>query len=488
MGLVLLGPLATTIALVLGAPAIAGAAEWPVVEGLVRPKLARLLGAPEVDRLLARRDVREALVATFHAWDGVDDHLSVRRGSDGAVVIRVVAGARERECIARLGAAEVASPEPVCSEVVRSKGDDRLALSPDLWRVPPRVRRPRGPKPPQVADVVVAPPPEPRGPVETLLRTRAVRDPYASELTDTVRDAIAEWSSFQDGLEHRPWKDPFLPAAATVGGDALTPPPASSPLLEPGLTANLRDPFDDARMGARLDLPAPPQQRLSRDVDELPAAKAPGADCVERWAARDGGRAPPKLECFRRVSTSRRVEAGVAHQIQQLLSRVGVSPSLPLLDLIVAQELKAAAAHRDYNVTWAIVWLEWVRSDPERLAEAAVGLSDEERKLLRRRLWRWWIDTDLAPYRDSISTLYERHFLALYPEARDATGLPRRAFFSNTFLWASNWLSEANRRPSNAVMAAYRRLGAREQAVIDGFVADALIASRFPASCAALVR
>jgi len=55
-----------------------------------------------------------------------------------------------------------------------------------------------------------------------------------------------------------------------------------------------------------------------------------------------------------------------------------------------------------------------------------------------------------------------------------------------TWLWATAWLGEADRRPSRAVVAADEALGPSERAILDGFVAEPMIAARYPGSTRAL--
>jgi len=255
------------------------------------------------------------------------------------------------------------------------------------------------------------------------------------------------------------------------------------------VTANLRNPFSEERMGSRLDIPVPTSLDLSRDLAEAPLISRMTDECLADWTAATGRTTPPSLECFRAVTQNERLDKGVFNKIQKALSFLGFNFSNPIIDMLAAMEMREVASHRAYHVVWAAVWLDFVNADRDvRLGPSLSGLSEEERRFLRRRLWRWWIEPALAPYRELITSVYERHFVALYPEAKDAIGLPKRAFFNDTWLWASNWLSEVGHLPDDTVTAAYGRLGPRERHVIDAFVADDLIAERFPGPCALLRR
>ena len=455
-------------------------ASWPEVDALVRPALERVLEPAEVERLLAHASVREALAATLDGWDGRHDTLRVALGPDGTLRGVASLGAAERVCTATLHRPEGAAPPPICREEVRSAPRD-LVLGRDLWSPP----RPRAPRPP--ASPLPATPPEPTGPADTLLRlpeVPPVPEPHEGEVLEALRD----WSAYRDSLPGRRWQDPFLPADLTASRTALMPLPGFEPRIEERSSANLRNPFSPERLGALLEIPAPEQHSLSRDVAQAPLIPALSDECLRDWKAEERA-APPSLACFREVTQNARLERGVFYKVKQALSFIGLPLSLPVLDDLVALEMREAASHRAYHAVWAAVWLDFVAADPDaRLPGALRDLGDEERRFLRRRLWRWWIARDLAPYRDLVTRLYERHFLALYPEARDTAGLPKRGFFNNTWLWASNWLAEVGQRPANVVTAAYERLGTRERRVIDAFVADAAIAERFPEACAQLRR
>ncbi|MCA9519031.1 MAG: hypothetical protein KC635_29050, partial [Myxococcales bacterium] len=330
------------------------------------------------------------------------------------------------------------------------------------------------------------PPPAPEGPVDSVLRR--LPDAAASgadALRPAVREALIAQAALLDTLREPHWKDPMLPASALEAGVALRDSPTAPLPTEPSAVAGLRNPFSDARLGALVDIPVPDMLKLEHAQEEA-AVKAPTPECLEQWAVREGSDRPPELDCFRRVAHTTRLMRSPAYQIAHALDFLGVGVSLPILDQILAMEAKDVATHKAHMAVWGLAWLDWIERQPARFAEAARDLTDEERKYLRRRLWRWWVDPGLAPLHDRITRLYEQHFLVLYPEAKDATGLPRRSFFGSSWLWATNWLSEADRMPARAVYAAYDRLGERERAILDDFVLEPMIAQRFPTSCETL--
>ncbi|HRE91702.1 MAG TPA: hypothetical protein PK095_21470, partial [Myxococcota bacterium] len=131
--------------------------------------------------------------------------------------------------------------------------------------------------------------------------------------------------------------------------------------------------------------------------------------------------------------------------------------------------------------------------DHSRITRALQALSVGERRYLRKHLAALWsrpgfavVRSDLArggptdtPAGALVARLYERHLLALYPEAKDLDGLPLRAFVTDTWLWANNWLAVLDGRPEDAIAQAYHRLGADERKVIDAFVGEPLIARRY---------
>lgn len=441
----------------------------------VEAELGRVLAPAEVTRLLREPRVRDALAELFVGWDGVADTLTVTR-EGGEVVLATTL--RERRCLARLGVgAEIGRVEPVCDEVVRTDGKRTLRVAERVWREPPRVKKPRASPPVVAAAASARAEPEPTGPVEnSVLRVR--RDEGG---LGEVAQARAALEVLKDQIRRPHWKDPMLPASAVEAGDALKPLEAPPPAIEARAETNLRNPFDEARM--RTDLPVPAQLTLGRSGGVMPLLPDDTEACRDEWKAGSAGASAPTLDCFRRVAWNDRLADSKAYRI---LSTLQSFISLPLLDTLVAMEVQDAVSHTAHRLVWALSWLAWIEGRPERTAEALAALTPEERRVLRRRLSDWWVSARLEALRPTITRLFERHFLGLYPEARDLDGLPRRAFVTDTWLWANNWLAVLDGRPEDAIREAYGRLGNGEQRVIDAFVRDGTLAARWTRAAAVL--
>jgi hypothetical protein len=283
----------------LGAPAEVRAEPVPSgAEALLRSGLGQHLEPAEVERLLRDARVERALGELFEGWDGVADEVRVDK-DDGVIVVHTFI--RERRCLARLelGRAEAGGPllEPHCDEPVRVDGERELALDATLWRRPA----------PRVADVRPAPrpelpPEEPHGPVEhTVLR---VVPRHGLDL-GPVALARVDHERLKEALARPHWKDPLLPADAVLAGEALRPIEAPLPALEARVEANLRNPFDEARM--RPALPMPDGMDLARDGGSMPLLPALREECAEQWRRGLDNPEPPTLDCYRRVAWNGRL-------------------------------------------------------------------------------------------------------------------------------------------------------------------------------------
>lgn len=430
-------------------------------EVLARRALAPHLKPAEVERLLRAPRVASALEALFDGWDGVADTVEVEREGD-AVVLRT--WVRERRCLARIEIGpEAGASEPACDEVVRVGGERALALAQELWRSPPPAKT--TPPRERVASVAPqAPPPDAQGPVEhTVLRRRHA---FALE-PGPVALARADHERLKDVLRSPRWHDPLLPPDPVLAGEALAPLEAPAPAVEARVESNLRDPFAEARM--RPALPMPDGMDLARDGGVPPLLPDVREDCLEQWRRGVLAPAPPSLDCFRRVAWHDRLAGDDAYQV---LSRLASVFQLPLLQSIVAVQIGEATSHLAHRLAWALVWVTWVKDHPDRAAAALARLTPEECRFLRRRLASWWVDAHLAELRPTIARLFERHLTALYPEATDADGLPRRAFVTDTWLWANNWLAVLDGRDDAAIARAFSRLSAPEREVITAFARD----------------
>lgn len=446
----------------------------PELRALVEAELAPHLTPVEVRRLLADAQVQRSLATLLDDWDGIGDTLSVRREGADLVLHTLI---RERRCLAaiRLDPESPRTTEPRCDETVRADGDRRLLIDETLWE-PPRRRAP-----PRVADVAPAPAheqpsepaPEPRGPVDnTVLR----RQPHpGAELEDTpVLQARVAHEALRERLRRPHWQDPLLPADPIEAGPAIRPFEAPAPPVEARVETNLRNPFDAARM--RTELPVPDMLTLPPPDLGMPLLPAPREACRDEWRLETATPAPPTLDCYRRVAWHDRLEEDDAYQA---LSRIASIIDLPLLDTLVAMQVQQAVSHRAHRLVWAFMWLAWVERHPERTSEALAALTPEERRFLRRRLADWWVEPRLDAQRPTVTRLFERHLLGLYPEAADRDGLPRRAFVSDTWLWANNWLSALDMREPAAIASAFSRLSDPERAVIRAFARDRELARRW---------
>jgi len=439
----------------------------------VEAELRRFLAPTEVERVLRERRVRDALDELFDGWDGVADTLTVTREGGELVLATTL---RERRCLARLGVGpEVGAAEPVCDEVVRTDGQRSLRVGERVWRAPkPQAVAKAAAKAAAVAKAAASED-EPTGPVEnTVLRVARGDDP------GEVAEARAAHEALKDQIRRPHWKDPMLPASAVEAGDALRPLEAEAPAVEARAETNLRNPFDEARM--RTDLPVPAQLTLGRSGGAMPLLPDDTEACRDEWRVASDD-APPTLDCFRRVAWHDRLADSTAYQILSNLQRF---ISLPLLDNLVAIEVKGAVSHTAHRLVWALAWVAWVEARPDRSAEALGKLTAEERRVLRRRLSDWWVNTRLDAMRPTITRLFERHFLGLYPEARDLDGLPRRAFVTDTWLWANNWLAVLDGRPEDAIREAYGRLAGGERRVIDAFLRDGTLTPRWTRAASVL--
>lgn len=439
----------------------------PEVETFVRRELAAELTPKEIDRLLREPRVRSALAGLFEGWDGQADEVVVARDGRGELVIHTVI--RERRCLAHLELGPESRPiEPVCDETVRVGGDRRLVLAGDLWKAP-------RPKPPGVAAVAPAPEPtvpEPTGPVDNTVLRRA---PSLGALEPgPVLDARAQHQELKGKLRRPHWKDPLLPTDPVLAGEAIRPFEEPAPAVAARVDSNLRNPFDGPRL--RTAEPVPDMLTLARDGEGLQLLPPPREECTEEWRLKTATPQPPTLDCYRRVAWNERLEDD---DVYQALSAIASVFKLPLLDMLVALQVKDAVSHQAHRLAWALVWVAWVQAHPDRSAEALASLTPEERRFVRRRLADWWVEAKLSDLRPTITRLFERHLLGLYPEAMDLDGLPRRNFVADTWLWANNWLAVLDGRPSDAITAAYQRLSQPERRVIAAFVRDRDLSRRW---------
>ncbi|MCC6624693.1 MAG: hypothetical protein IT385_25815 [Deltaproteobacteria bacterium] len=437
--------------------------------GLVARELARVLAPAEVERLLAGPHAERVLADLFAGWDGQADALDVRRGP-GGVTLETRIG--DRRCSAALARAESPIAEPVCEEVVRVDGRRSVRFSPETW-ADAAPRPPTPPRPPRPRPRPTPPAPTPPEPPSVLVGSGAAHQ--APGEPDALTLIRGEHEDFKDRARRAHYRDPLLPDDPVEAGDALTP-LSWDPIEQTASDFNLKNPFDEARMRTALPMPSPAITGLGTSVDAPPLVPDLRPECTAQWSARELGADPPTLDCYRRVAYHARLEKKDLHKALGPLAGI---LRIPVLDFLLEAEMRSAVSPRSHGPVWAVVWLEWTKKNPERTAEALDDLTPEERRLLRRRIAGWWVDADYAAWRGTITTLLERHFVRLYPESKDLDGLPRRAFLTDTWLWANNWLSGVDARAEPAIAAAYARLPAAERKVIDTLLADPAFRARF---------
>lgn len=457
-------------------------------DDLVRRALSKHLDSAEIDRLLAQPEVTSALKVLLEGWDGNGDQFGIQRVA-GRLVLSVEI--RERRCALRLDPGpEAVVPTPHCEDVTLPDGQRSLDLDPRLWRP----RAPRTPRPP-----TAEPPPSgeptpswgeaPIAPPTVLRALHHERSPFGSEL---VNEARIDHERLREKAGRRGYHDPLLPrtgdAPAVTAGAALAPMLREPIEKAPASLANLRDPFGPGRMQTDLPVAGPSfgneNQAILPELDE---------ECEVSWRLRQRSERPPELACYRAYAWHKRLDDNEVFSTLKTLTMFFDIPLARNIMVLIAEDVKTSRAH---EVVWAMVWLEWVGRDPDddvRIKGALATLSTGERRYLRKHLAALWsrpgfmtVHADLAsggpretPAGAFIARLYERHLLELFPEARDLDGLPLRAFVTDTWLWANNWLAILDGRPEAAIEEAYLRLGHDERKVIDAFVREPLIARRF---------
>lgn len=469
-----------------GGPALAAPERTPH-EALVRRSLAGHLEPEAVERLLREPEVVRALDELLEGWDGQGDLLEVRwRGARLVLEARI----RERRCALTLESGpEAPVPTPRCEDLTRPDGERSLDVDPRLW-----AERPKGPRPPSTGPKA----PEPAAPAwgeapiappTVLRRLHHERDPFGDAL---VNEARVAHERLRERAGRRGYLDPLLPrtgdAPAVTAGAALAPMLLEPLEKTPASLANLRDPFGEGRMRTDIPVAGP-----SFGNDAPPILPELDEECEVSWRLRERSESPPELACYRAYAWHARLDDDELFSTLRTLTMFFDIPLARTVMALIAEDVKTSRAH---EVVWAMVWLDWVGRAPDddaRISKALQGLSVGERRYLRKHLAALWsrpgfavVRSDLAkhgpvdtPAGALVARLYERHLLALYPEAKDLDGLPLRAFVTDTWLWANNWLAILDGRPEGAIEEAYHRLGEDERKVIDAFVGEPLIARRY---------
>jgi len=449
----------------------AGAAGPEPWRPLVERELARVLTPAEVARVLASPHAARVLTDLFEGWDGTADALVVARGADGVTLATRIG---DRRCSAGLARSEAPATEAICEEAVRVDGRRSARFTPEVWADagPTRPRPPRAPPraAPPVASEVAPPEAEP-----SVLAGSGASHRAAEAAPDALAQIRAEHEGLKDRARRARYRDPLLPKDAVEAGDALTP-LVWEPIAEEATAFHLKNPFDEARMRTAEPMPHEALTSLGTSMEAAPLVPDLRPECTAQWAARELTADPPTLDCYRRVAFHARLAKKDLHRALGPLAGI---VRVPVLDALLEAEQRAAVSPLSHGPVWAAVWLEWAQKNPERTAAALDGLTPEERRLLRRRLAGWWVDGGYATWRGTITHLLERHFVRLYPESKDLDGLPRRAFLTDTWLWANNWLSGVDDRAEPAIAAAYARLPTGERKVIDALLSDPAFRARY---------
>lgn len=462
---------------VLALPRAEAAPSW---EPLLDRELGALLSPTEVARLKASRFATDALAELFAGWDGQGDELRVVRGPDG-VELRVTI--RDRRCTAKLARPESPIEPPVCELATRPDGTRAATFTPETYATP-RPVKPRPPRPAAPAVATPTPPePAPPEPEPSVLAGsgRAHREEVAP---DVVTAARIEHEELRARVRRPHRLDPLLPKELYETNDALKP-MDWEPIVETASNYHLKNPFDEARMRTADPMPLEAITGLGTSMDAPPVLPELRPECVAEWNERAELSDPPTLDCYRRVAFHARLAKKDLHSVLGPLAGI---LKVPILDALLAKEVTDAVSPLSHGPVWAMVWLEWVKAHPDRQGDALARLTTEERRLARRRFADWWFDPGFAPWRETITELFERHFVALYPEAKDLDGLPSRKFLTDTWLWANNWLAGVDAREEPAIVAAYERLPAGERRVIDAFVADGGLRLRFARAAEVIAR
>lgn len=471
------------------APVVAQAGQREHGWESIRPKVERLLSKhlsrSEMRRLLRKRHVRRALVATLRDYDGGKlDRLSVRR-EGRTVKITFLDRQSERICI-DLGKTPETGEEPQCTERVETKDRRSIVLTRDLWRKP----KPK----PKAKTTPPAPTPKAEAPKSILFGgyARKIAKERMSMLgiSGDVVALVGGYWGFREGVrDSSTWHDPF--EATFKSGDKLAPvkpfnPPKAKPArsIEGNAMENLRYIYDVSRMRTAWPVPDPfglyARQPPGSAGKPLAVAK-PSKACLKSFKTSTPD-TPPTLQCFQTALRFRNLDKDEAYQVAR---GIGMFVSIPFLKDIMQQRVATKSYESQSTYLWAHAWMQWAKKFGSRVPTALTRLTAVERMQLRWRLSKWWFNQKYQSFAPTIANIYERHFDQLYPNARDRHGWPRRSRFKNDYLWALNWMAQSERKPSQ-VAAAHGRLPAKEKAIVASLAADAAHIRRFPSATAAV--
>lgn len=462
-------------AILIAPGAWAGAPASP--ESRVRSALRGVLTPREVERLLARPGMVSVLDELVRGMDGEEDELRAVRDARG-VTVEVTLRRRDSACLPGAASGEVAAPSSECGEVLTVEDRRELRLDSALWRPPPRVR-----PPPEIA--TEAPAPEvPAVPLPTVLR----RDPTEVALAARggLRAELVTLLASHDQDVARLIRDAATrdPVRQTEPDPAVVEPPAPvhAPLEGGRIMAALADPYGPGRL--RSDLPTPEfGPRWSREPSPAgpPPVPVPSEACIREVEQGADADSPPRLDCYRAVTQQgllqRRGVAKIVRPLALLSKLIPLVPVASALDAVVAGEEKLARDYRVGSMIWVFAWLDWAERRPSRRTEATHGLDDQERSVLRTRLWRLWRHPDIPRYAALVTELYEEHLTSLYPWIAGADGLPRRDRAPTAWLWASNWLHAVAHRPAQDWEALAAALTPQDRGILEAAASHPRLAS-----------
>ena|GEM_PF-1436333 len=409
-------------------------------------QLGETLEPNNLARIRAIQGIDAAVELLLKSYDGDGDSLVVRATKTG---LRVEVKTASRSCKVGLTNGESgtrAADDPATGAPCPLRPDDggprTLELDRGLWSV----RKPRRPRPVSPSPSDPDPPERPPS-TGTLMRIRIGSEPWQilrEFIPDDLEQRHLEW---RETIGRTPWRDPLLPTSALEAGAALSPLRSAEPAESDRALDNLKNPFDDSRM--RTADPLPQVFRAVNQGQWNPGSitfspPALTSSCVEEVTSTAMLERAPTLTCFQAASWHAR------HLFNKLPAPV--TAVLNILQVPIINEIRMfanaeATKSTAYETAWVASWLDWVRDRGSRLDSALRELTDQERRLLRRFVGRWWSKRISPEFADILGLIVETRFTGLYPEALDIAGFPRRSFFDDPWLWTGNWITVALATP-----------------------------------------
>ncbi len=456
--------------------------------GLARRALSGELSRSELRRLMRRAGMSDALEALLEGFDGDADSLRIERTDDGSVVLHAAVRERRQRCYTPPATGEQPDPETVCYEEVETTHERSLTLDPKLWKAPRKPRKPRKPEAPPAAEPqatpTIAPAPAPQ---PSLIRLRGrppqVTDLLVEPMSEQLAGLHVGYQAFQEIVETTYWRDPFSPGGldtpARVAEEAFPPPPVRE-LPSSNSEAHMANPFSDHRLGAKLDMPPPPVHTARYDAPpvEQDVIDTPDLACLRAWAAMEHHHAAPRLACFRAALKTARLGRG-PYEAASWMGALLPSPFNTIAAAVAKAEYESARDETVSHLVWGATWLAWVERNPLRLPDVVAALTADERRQLRRRLYRWWHDDAYRRHSATIATIFEEHLGELYPATQGDDGQPARGRFRSDFLWGTNWLAAQRGLEPAAVRVRFHALTPEERGILAALAGDARLRRRF---------